>query len=199
MRRLAPLLAAALIHGACVHTDTVDDGLTAAVREQRLAAINRWEMRGRLAIDTGDRSHAARFRWRQDGDELDLTVNGPLGAGSFRVRGNTSSLTVQADGETRVLVDPERELSALVGWWLPVTSLPHWLLGRPDHGFPAQSERRPTGALASLEQRDWQLSYDEYQLGAAGLLIPRRLTLEHAPLELAVNITDWEPLPASEP
>jgi outer membrane lipoprotein LolB len=174
--------------------EAADDGLGFDRRQAALAAIPDWDLRGGIAVDTGERAYQSRFLWHQRGDELELEVRGRLGVGSFRIEGNESSLTVEADGETRVLTDPERELSELLGWWLPVTSAEHWLLGQPDPDYEAQSSPGRFDTLADLRQRDWQLSYEDYQL-AEGRLVPRRIVLSHAPLVLTLTIIEWESLP----
>jgi outer membrane biogenesis lipoprotein LolB len=92
----------------------------------------------------------------------------------------------------RVLDDPEADLYSELGWWLPISSLPHWLLGLEDPDYPAERSRGAAGTLASLNQRDWQVSYDTYQL-AGGLLVPGEMTLRHAELELRLDISRWEP------
>lgn len=195
MRALAALLSAALALGGCVHMQAVDDGLGFERRQAGLGTISDWDIRGGIAVDTGERSYQSRFLWHQRGDELELDVRGRLGVGSFRIQGNESSLVVEAEGETRVLTDPERQLSEMLGWWLPVTSAEHWLLGRPDPDYPADSARGRFDTIRSLGQRDWQLSYDEYQ-NAEGRLVPRRITLLYAPLELRLTIVDFESVPA---
>ena len=155
-------------------------------------------MRGRLAVDTGDGGFQGSFNWRQQDDALELAVRGPLRNGVLQVAGRPNALTVTARGETRTLTDPEAELSALLGWWLPVASLPHWLLGFPDRGFGASTEPGTDGTLAGLEQRLWRVSYPLYQLAPiAGtdqeVLVPRRIDLTHGNLALKLTIDDWQP------
>jgi outer membrane lipoprotein LolB len=111
-------------------------------------------------------------------------------------------LKVTARGETRTLTDPETELSELIGWWLPVASLPHWLLGFPDRAFPATTEPGVDGTLAALEQRLWRVAYPMYQLAplagiATGVLVPRRIDLAHGVLTLRLTIDDWQPAMAT--
>jgi outer membrane biogenesis lipoprotein LolB len=74
-----------------------------------------------------------------------------------------------------------------------VTSAEHWLLGRPDPDYPRQTRTGVFDTLAELTQRDWQIAYDQYQL-VDGRLVPERITLTHAPLELRLRITDFEPV-----
>ena len=187
------MLAAALMAAGCAHRPEFNDGLDFGERQARLLGIDRWEMRGRLAIDTGERAFQARFRWREDSGEILLTVRGPLGAGSFQIDGTADSLTVQSRGERLVLTDPESELSQMFGWWLPVTSLSAWLLGLPAPNYPAESLENQTGSLARLDQRLWRLEYEEYQV-AEGLLVPRKMTMNHGSVELRLTVDAWGPL-----
>ncbi|MGD8339481.1 MAG: lipoprotein insertase outer membrane protein LolB [Gammaproteobacteria bacterium] len=191
MTARSALVALALMLAACAHTVVaVDDGLDFGQRQTELGNISAWDVSGRIAVDTGERGYQARFFWQQRGERLELLVRGLLGARSFRVAGTDSSLTVESRGETETLSDPERQLSEMLGWWLPVTSVEHWLLGRPDPDFAEQSVRGAGDTLARLDQREWQIHYDEYQI-AEGRLVPRRITLTDAPLELRLAITDW--------
>jgi outer membrane lipoprotein LolB len=192
------------------------DGLTYDARRARLTAVDGWETGGRLAVDTGERGFQGSFHWRQRGDELELIVRGfPLRTVVLQVSGTPKALTVTARGDTRVLDDPEAQLSELLGWWLPVGSLHAWLLGLPDSQFPATTELGPEGTLAALDQRLWRVDYASYQLGtdrsattpagaaASGaaasvdraLLVPRRIDLKHGELGVRLTIDDWHPSP----
>lgn len=187
MIRLASLAGATLILTGCAHLDAVDDGLNYSERQTRLSAIADWELRGQLVIDSGDSRERARVVWTQQGEQLSLTVRpSVVGLGSFRIAGDASRLVIEGRGETQVLEDPEIDLYDRIGWWLPVASLENWLLGQPDPAYPAAIDRGPAGTLARLRQRDWQLSYEAYQL-ADGLLVPRTVTLTHERLELRLD------------
>jgi outer membrane lipoprotein LolB len=188
-------LAAATL-GGCASLPTGTDGLGLAQRRERLEAVPAWEMRGRLVVDTGERAFQGSFNWRQRDDVLELVVRGPLRNGVLQVAGRPDALTVTARGETRLLTDPETELSELIGWWLPVASLPDWLLGFPDRAFAAATEPGADGTLAALEQRRWQAAYPSYGLApiaATGeqVLVPSRIDLSHGDLTLQLTIDAW--------
>jgi outer membrane lipoprotein LolB len=201
--RVAALLAAAWLLGACSTLPVGTDGLSFEQRRGELEAVEAWAMRGRLAIDTGGRAFQGSFAWRQDGTALDLAIRGPLGAGVLQVAGAPGALTYTARGETRTLTDPETELSELLGWWLPVGSLPSWLLGMPDRAFRATTQTGVDGTLAFIEQRLWQAAYTTYQLaqvdGTRGVLVPRRIDLAHGDLKLRVTIDEWQPVERTAP
>jgi outer membrane lipoprotein LolB len=196
--RAAAAAAASALLGACATLPTGTDGLSPAQRRETLESVDLWEMRGRLAVDTGERSFQGSFNWRQQSDVLELIVRGPLRNGVLQVEGRPDALTVTARGETRTLTNPETELSDLIGWWLPVASLPQWLLGLPDSEFRAVDERSADGTLAWLEQRLWRVDYPAYGLAATGgtgqqVLVPRRIEMKHGELTLQLTIDDWEP------
>jgi outer membrane lipoprotein LolB len=189
---------------ACATLPTGTDGRNLAERREALKTVASWDMRGRLTVDTGDRGFQGSFNWHQQDEALELVVRGPLRNGVLRVEGPPDALTVTARGETRTLADPEAELSELIGWWLPVASLPHWLLGFPDDAFRAVTEPGADGTLASLEQRLWRVAYGAYGLAPIDgtgnqVLMPRRIELTHDTLALTLTIDDWEPATITAP
>ena len=202
-RRAASVAAATVLLAACAHLPTGTDALTFEQRREMLQSTPAWEMRGRLTVDTGERSFQGSFNWRQQDESLDLVVRGPLRNGVLRVEGQPNALKVTARGDTRTLTDPETELSELIGWWLPVASLPRWLLGFPDEGFPAVTRFGADGTLVTLEQRLWHVDYPAYGLAAPdgdlgiAVLVPRRMELTHDALALTLTIDDWTPTRAT--
>jgi outer membrane lipoprotein LolB len=183
--------------GGCATLQTGTDGLNLEQRREALHSVDAWEMRGRLSVDTGERSFQGSFNWHQQGDALELVVRGPLRNGVLQVEGRPDALTVRARGETRTLTDPEAELSELIGWWLPVASLPDWLLGFPDDEFRAVTMPGNDGTIASIEQRLWRVDYPAYGLAASGgtgkqALVPRRIDMTHGALTLKLTIDDWQ-------
>jgi outer membrane lipoprotein LolB len=188
----AALGAAVLAGCAHVAVEPRQDGLTFAERRMRLEAISAWEMRGRIAISTGQRGLQGSFVWQQNDGRLDVSMHGPLGAGALEVSGSPAQLTVTTRGERHVLEDPETDLSELVGWWMPVESLPHWLLGLPDPRYPAELDLGRGTALDSLGQRLWQVDFVSYEL-RAGMLMPSRIDMSHEDLQLRITVDTWRP------
>lgn len=183
------VLAASLV--GCVHTPAGQDEFSYPERLNYLQQLDGWSMRGRIAVNTGEEAFQGRFQWQQSMDALDLSINGPLGTGVMQITGPENQLTVRARGETWELTDPEHELSALLGWWLPVESFSAWLLGHPDPEFAAETTLGPDNALLTLAQRSWNLSYETYRV-ADGILLPRRIDLAHQDLELRIIVDRWQ-------
>ena len=198
MIRRCESLAAALILGAalagCTHLQPGSDELSYDQRRDYLTGLEAWALRGRIAVDTGERAFQGRFQWSQNADALALTVRGPLGTNVLRVSGPADALVVEARGETWNLDEPEAQLSGLVGWWLPVTSFKSWLLGLPDPDYAGDMRIGEDSLLAELDQRLWQLTFVSHQL-TAGVLVPRRIDLSHGPLEFRVVVDSFDPAP----
>jgi len=189
---------AVLALSACAHLPVGSDGLSYTDRRAALTTVDTWDMRGRLAVEAGGRGFQGSFNWHQRADALDLVVRGPLGAGVLQVAGTPNHMTFTARGETHTLTDPEAELSALLGWWLPIGSLHAWLLGLTDPAFRANTENGTDGTLAGFEQRLWRVAFPSYRLAkpsgpSQGVLVPRRIDLEHDELKLILTIDDWRP------
>ncbi|MGE4658644.1 MAG: lipoprotein insertase outer membrane protein LolB [Gammaproteobacteria bacterium] len=189
-RIIWPALAVSL--AGCLHIPVTEDGLSYQQRRTQLEALQGWQMRGRIAVNTGKRAYQGRFDWRQNGDNLEFSIRGPMGAGIMQIRGPTDALTITTSGKTWQLENPEKDLSALLGWWLPVRSLRSWLIGIPDPSYTATETLGPANALASLNQRFWELHFTNYQL-TAGLMLPSRVDLSHEKLQLRVIIDNWAP------
>jgi outer membrane lipoprotein LolB len=204
-RRACRALFALGVLGGCATLRTGTDGLNLEQRRETLQAVEAWEMRGRLSVDTGEERFQGSFNWLQQGEALELVVRGPLRNGVLRVEGHPDALTVTARGETRTLTNPETELSELIGWWLPVASLPDWLLGFPDDAFRAVTMPGADGTLGSIEQRLWRVDYPAYGLAATSggtgsqALVPRRIDMTHEALTLKLTIDDWQPTTAAAP
>ena len=77
-------------------------------------------MDGRITVDTGERAFQGRFQWHQFKDVIELSIRGPFGANILQMTGSSEQLVVHAQGETWRLLDPEPELSALLGWCYPL-------------------------------------------------------------------------------
>ena len=182
-----------VLAGGCAHLRSAEDGLSYEERRTRLLETPSWQMNGRIAVNTGSQAFQGRFRWRQSEEEVELSINNPLGMNVLRISGPPERLTVRARGETWELADPEPELSAMLGWWLPVRSLNAWLLGYADPDFGADQQLSPTRTeLRTLNQRLWHLTYESYRLHEE-FLLPRRIDLEHGALELRVIVDGWQP------
>lgn len=161
-------------------------------RQATLAAIDTWEFQGRIAVKARDEGFNGSLRWWQNGDLFLATVSGPFGAGAVKIEGDEQLVRItDPDGVVTEMEDAERELQQRYGWTIPVASLRYWALGIPDPLHPFTDEFNDEGQLRQLQQRDWQVSIDEYRDGG-GQPMPRRLSASNPDTRVRLVIDRWK-------
>ena len=174
----------ALWLASCSHAPVISEQVPTA-------GIDAWKMSGRIAIARQNEGFNGRFVWDEQPSGMQLRVRGPLGFGGIEINGHEGAYTVIHSGEHFQTNDPETELSALVGWWLPVHSLSAWLRAVPDERFPFQADRDSDGRLVSLMQRGWSAEYPSYRQRAEYLL-PYRILLDNGEVRVRVVVDRFE-------
>lgn len=144
-------------------------------REQRLARIDAWDLRGRLAISAEQQAGNASFHWVRQADRNRLTLAAPFGGGRVRVvyDAEQAALT-DGRGEVYYGASVQELLARATGWRLPLQALEHWVLGLPAPGEPGRRELDAWGRLETLEQAGWRIEFVEY-VAQGGYEVPRRI------------------------
>jgi outer membrane lipoprotein LolB len=160
-------------------------------RRPQLQHLERFELKGRVAVAAGGEGFNARLRWSQLGNRTNLSLDGPLGAGGVQVSSDGAALSVVTSNGQRLDSDAARaELRNRLGFDPPLSSLRYWILGVPEPGPPAQESLDPQQRLASLQQNGWQISYTDYTSVNGGWL-PSKLTLQRDNVRLRVVVDGW--------
>jgi len=179
----------------CVTTRpaTVTSTTPWAARRDALTKLDDWQLEGRIGLNAGREGGSGTFTWQQVRDGLDFRFRGPLGAGGFRIYGDDDHLRVKTtEGEEFELVDPERELRERYGWSVPLRSMRYWMLGIPDpNGEAAETLDDAQQTLALLQQNGWTVEYGGYD-ETAGMLLPRKLTMEGNGIRVRVVVEHWQ-------
>lgn len=196
MMRIAIIAAIMLALSACGGRSVIELeplGSEYTARRAVLEEASTWSLRGRIAIRTADDGFSANLNWAQAEDRFDIRLNGPLGVGTVLLDGDLETVRLrQKDGETEVFADPERSLSARLGWTVPVGSFRYWALGiESPNGQVASRVVADDGRLQRLEQGGWDVEFVSYQ-GAAGADLPRKLLADNGEVKLTVVIRQWQ-------
>lgn len=161
-------------------------------RQRVLAAIDRFDFNGRIAVKAGDDGFNAKLRWYQDANDFSATVSGPLGVGTVRIEGDDDVVQfTDKEGVTTVLADVERDLYYRYGWTIPVESLRYWALGIPDPRVPAETSFGDDGELTDLTQRGWTVTVGRYREAGGGQPMPRLLTATNMETSVRLVIDRW--------
>lgn len=160
--------------------------------------LERWSIRGRLAVrDNGDNWYGS-LRWKQAGEDYRIDLSGPLGQGSLRIEEAGGDALLQVTTE-RVYRSPDMEalLRRHLGWYLPVRGMRYWIKGLPAPGLASLIERDLLGALTTLHQNGWEITYDRYR-PVDGLVLPHRIKLVSGVLRVRLVIDSWETVVARD-
>jgi outer membrane lipoprotein LolB len=192
MSRVAGVALACILLTACAGVvPTPESPQDWAARERRLAALDGWSLKGRLALRSPQDSFNGSMSWEQTRDRLDFRFRGPLGVSGFRLEGGLEDLVLtDADGERWYLRDPQGDLEARLGWSVPIASLRYWMLAVPDPASRVAVSYDTSGRLAQLVQRDWTVQYQSYRQ-YDGEWLPHKLVVEGNGLRLRLAVDTW--------
>jgi len=162
------------------------------LHSEKLAALSKWELAGRMSVQLEQEGWSAGLFWRQDNDEYRLRITAPFGRGTVEISGDADSVALRtAENQVFENNDIAELMQDKLGWEIPVTALIYWIRGLPDPGLETGLlELDDMGRITELYQSGWKVSYERYT-NTPGYEVPSRLTLEREGLKLRLNITKW--------
>jgi outer membrane lipoprotein LolB len=100
------------------------------------------------------------------------------------------ALLITAEGEEHRARNLRELAFRILGWDLPLDSLPYWVRGLELPGAPAEQERDAAGRLRLLRQNGWEVAYlDWTPAGVRGL--PSKLDIQGERLRLRLVVEAW--------
>lgn len=167
----------------------------APAAQAALAALDTWRARGRVAVRSTAEGFSATFDWRETAGRGEIDVRGPLGAGAARITRSADSVRIEtSNGSPLEIAAPftalETELTARLGFPLPIGPLRYWLLGVPDPAIA--SEASPQGFL----QAGWTVALAQFApVAGSPASLPSRLVLKREATEIRVVVSSWTVTP----
>lgn len=163
------------------------------VHQSKLAGLNQWVLRGRIAIRVDKEGWTATLHWRQQQNSYSLRLIAPLGQGSYELTGNDRTVTLRtADNRVVYADNPEMLLQQNLGWQLPVSGLAYWIRGLPEPGLATDRLLLDNnGRARDISQAGWRVTYSDYMI-SKGYELPEKLTMQHEKLRIRLVIQDWE-------
>jgi len=163
-------------------------------RRPQLQALTHFGLKGRVALSAAGNGFNANLRWQQDGARSQIALDGPLGVGGLQITADGADLHIlTARGERISNAAAHAELTARLGFDVPIASLRYWVLGVPDPAQPAlESLDAAQQRLAALTQDGWHVTYGDY-MSAGNQTLPARLTLEREAVRVRLLVEDWRP------
>jgi outer membrane lipoprotein LolB len=199
IRRLAiPLLA--LLLAACAsqppRAPVASRELAWQERQTSLQRIDRWQLTGRLALQSGDEGGTVTLIWQQQPESYQIRLVAPLGQGSLQLEGDADGVILRnSEGRSAIAANAETLLQAEVGWRIPVKDLRYWVVGLAAPGN-SRIELDQYGRLARLNQDGWEVTFLDYTM-VGNTELPARIFVTDHQARVRLIIKRWELADAS--
>lgn len=162
-------------------------------RREALSRIAYWHLTGRLAVRNGNEAWNIHLDWQQKGDDYQIILNGPFGAGKVKLTGDKAGVALQdSDNQTFYADNPGELLRERTGVSMPVAGLRYWILGLDTPGQSNAPKLDPQGRLAYLEDKQWQVNFRRYT-EVSGLQLPEKIFIDRPAQEIKVRLVvdEW--------
>lgn len=157
-----------------------------------LAAVPAWRARGRVAVRSTGEGFSASFDWREAGGRGEIDVRGPLGAGAALITRTAERIRIETGSNPPIEIPApfetvEAELTARLGFPLPIEPLRYWMLGVPDPDLPSS-------ALADgFAQAGWNIALSGFApVAMAPAALPSKLVLTRSGTQVRVVVSTWQ-------
>jgi outer membrane lipoprotein LolB len=161
------------------------------VRKAELQAQTRFELKGRIGVAVSGEGVNARLRWMQNGEQAQLSLEGPLGAGGVQIKTDGPRVSIVTSRGERLDNEAAREeITSRLGFEPPLESLRYWMLGVPDPREPASETLGPQQQLSHLQQSGWQIDYNAY-MAVNRQSLPAKVTLQNAGVRIRLVVDSW--------
>jgi outer membrane lipoprotein LolB len=156
------------------------------------ASVKAFQLDGRINLRVQKEGYPGRVRWQHSPNTDELWFYSPLGSTVAQLRQDASgAVLITSDGREHRAGDLQQLAFQVLGWDLPLDSLPYWVRGLAWPGAVTQGESfDDQGRLKQLSQAGWEVSYlDWAPAGVAGL--PSKLDLKGERLRMRLLIEKW--------
>jgi len=163
---------------------------------EQVKNINRWDIRGRVSIQTRDDGGPADLFWQQTGNEnFDIKLVAPFGGGTLRLQGQpVGVLLTTSDGEQMMATSADDLVEQMHGWRFPVSGLRYWLLGMPAPSSEAKLiSWNDQGLLYVMHQDGWRIEMRKYKT-VGDLTLPEKLfisRLDEEEVDVRLIVREW--------
>lgn len=145
--------------------DGPEDAVNLSAQLKKVAQVDAWQLRGKIAFRQGKEGASANLLWKTDDADFHFRLTNLLGVTMVDLNVNGDKAILEAGNEVYEDADPEPLIYHTTGMDIPVEPLLSWIKGLPlaDDTFTLTEK----GLLNTLESncsacKGWQVSYANY-------------------------------------
>ena len=174
---------------------TPEQPLAANEREQRIMALQQFELQATLGIKAPNDSISGSLRWQQlNAADYQAQLRSAIGISLFELSHSSAGSAIKIRGETYTAVDSSSLLLQLAGWSMPLQDMPLYLRGLPgSKGRNIQRDefdRVTAFTLTDSTGISWQLEYQSFFPDT--LSLPKRVMLKSSDTQIKIVIRSWQ-------
>ncbi len=166
-------------------------------RQQQLAGLDSWSIRGRVALYLDDDVYNLGLGWTREQADNRIKLEASLGQGLVLLEKNDTKVRLTtSEGETFHGSNAQQVLWQSIGWAIPIAGLEYWITGinHPDSAYLPLIDYQ--GRATSLQQDDWQINFLEYRDADLEQFnnpaLPRKMYMKRDKLALKILIDQWQ-------
>ncbi len=162
--------------------------------QQKRQQINNWEIRGRLGVQTQTTGGSLDIIWKNAGQDYSIRLIAPLGAGNYRIQGNSHYAEIRfPNGRTETVSNIDAVFNSIFEIDLPVSAVKDWVRGLPSNALKTELVRwNQQGLLTKLKQSGWNVEMTRY--AGDKILMPHKIYLnrdDDDELDLRLVLKQW--------
>lgn len=150
-----------------------------------------FRLEGRIGVRYDGQGYFGNLHWRHAAGNDEILLLSPLGQAVAKIEHDEAGVRLEMSGHNYRAPDASALTEQVLGWRLPLEGLHYWIVGVPQPGSAATVERDEAMNVIRLQQQGWNIEYRDYRQEGPYLL-PSRLLLHHASVELKLVVDSWE-------
>ena len=158
-------------------------------REQYLASVNQYSIRGKLAIFEKEGKGTALLNLQVDRPSYTIYLTGAAGGTLLKIDKNERFTEITDDkGNKRISDNADALITELTGYHIPCDTLPDIITAVPkDRPHTYASD----GTVETIVFPEFTVTYKNYTK-QKDVLVPKKLDIKGNDFLLRINITKWE-------
>lgn len=155
--------------------------------------LQQWVFTASVVANGQEQGWHARLHWKQKIERYRLQLSGPVGQGTFILKGNAQQVSLRDSQGNRLEADNATALlKKITPIPFPVDALHDWVRGLPATDTPMKAYQLDAqGRLSQLQQQDWTIDYEDYR-HIDGYWLPHKIILENSDYLIRIGISTWK-------
>lgn len=198
-----PFISIFILLVGCTSTQPINDinesySSNIKKREEALAHLTSWEIKGRIAFINSVERKSASLYWQKTNNSQQLNLTAVLGINVFKLISDKNSHTIEVDGKRHTGNNLDELVESLADFSFPTQALSSWIkaiqYNDNDLFTFSPTSQLPLTLSSYYNNIDWVIHYTSYQTvqqGALTIALPNKIKITSPGLTINIAINNW--------